>query len=399
MPRGSGWRPRRWRMAGSIPCRCTPTVSRWTSWTRHWRSCASGRTDSSKRWYWYERDDAGDTGPSRGEAAATRFPRNRLDRAAAAAGDCGRGRGRRGRHRGYASPSVLRELEAVAPEALRVASLDALLEQHLDGIVIATPSALHAEQSIRALQHGVPVFCQKPLARTAAETRRVIEAARGGRPAARGGPVVPLHAKRCEYCTRWSQAGELGDVYAVDLVFHNAYGPDKALVPRPGAGRRRLRHGSRGAPGGPGAVDARLPARYRREQPPLCQGRAAATGAAGGGRGLRGGVARAGHRRHGAAGVLVEPAGRPRRGDRGAASTAPTAGGAFRNVNGSFYDFTAEIYRGTSRHTLALPPDDWGGRAAVDWAGGSRPVSATTPGSNGQHRRGRGPGRDLSAAR
>ena len=42
-------------------------------------------------------------------------------------------------------------------------------------------------------------------------------------------------------------------------------------------------------------------------------------------------------------------------------------GGTFRNVNGSFYEFTAEILRGTSRHTLAAPPDDWGGRAAVDW--------------------------------
>jgi len=37
-------------------------------------------------------------------------------------------------------------------------------------------------------------------------------------------------------------------------------------------------------------------------------------------------------------------------------------------VNGSFYDFIAERYRGTARETLALPPDAWGGRAAADWA-------------------------------
>jgi predicted dehydrogenase len=43
-------------------------------------------------------------------------------------------------------------------------------------------------------------------------------------------------------------------------------------------------------------------------------------------------------------------------------------GAALRNVGGSFYDFTAERYRGTSRETLAAPPDDWGGRAAADWA-------------------------------
>ena len=43
-------------------------------------------------------------------------------------------------------------------------------------------------------------------------------------------------------------------------------------------------------------------------------------------------------------------------------------GAALRNVNGSFYDFVAERYRGTGRETLASPPDEWGGRAAADWA-------------------------------
>jgi predicted dehydrogenase len=43
-------------------------------------------------------------------------------------------------------------------------------------------------------------------------------------------------------------------------------------------------------------------------------------------------------------------------------------GAALRNVEGSFYDFTAERYRGTAREVLADRPDDWGGRAAVYWA-------------------------------
>ncbi|MDE2486217.1 MAG: gfo/Idh/MocA family oxidoreductase, partial [Alphaproteobacteria bacterium] len=43
-------------------------------------------------------------------------------------------------------------------------------------------------------------------------------------------------------------------------------------------------------------------------------------------------------------------------------------GAALRNVNGSFYDFTAERYRGVSREPLSVPPDAWGGRAAADWA-------------------------------
>jgi predicted dehydrogenase len=51
------------------------------------------------------------------------------------------------------------------------------------------------------------------------------------------------------------------------------------------------------------------------------------------------------------------------------ASFYGTAGGAaLRNVDGSFYHFAAERLHGTSRETLATPPDDWGGRAAADWA-------------------------------
>ncbi|MBD3345177.1 MAG: hypothetical protein GF401_08970 [Chitinivibrionales bacterium] len=46
-----------------------------------------------------------------------------------------------------------------------------------------------------------------------------------------------------------------------------------------------------------------------------------------------------------------------------------TQGGlSIRNVNGSFYDFIAERFSGTSCEKLHGPPDDWGGRAAVGWA-------------------------------
>ena len=43
-------------------------------------------------------------------------------------------------------------------------------------------------------------------------------------------------------------------------------------------------------------------------------------------------------------------------------------GAALRNVDGSFYDFVAERFRGTKREVLASPPDAWGGRGAADWA-------------------------------
>ena len=45
-----------------------------------------------------------------------------------------------------------------------------------------------------------------------------------------------------------------------------------------------------------------------------------------------------------------------------------TEGGAsLRNVNGSFYDLRAERHHHIRAESLAEPPDEWGGRAAVDW--------------------------------
>src|SRR4051794_32114312 len=76
-----------------------------------------------------------------------------------------------------ASPDVARAAAAeVGAEVVPVADL--LDGGGLDGVVIATPSALHAEQATRALASGAAVFCQKPLARTASECAEVIDAAR-----------------------------------------------------------------------------------------------------------------------------------------------------------------------------------------------------------------------------
>src|SRR5512140_4011000 len=67
---------------------------------------------------------------------------------------------------------------ALAPGAIGYDGISGLLEQPLDGIVIATPSALHAEHTHAGLRRGLGVFCQKPLGRSAIEVRRVVEAAR-----------------------------------------------------------------------------------------------------------------------------------------------------------------------------------------------------------------------------
>ncbi|MBD3316224.1 MAG: hypothetical protein GF344_10580 [Chitinivibrionales bacterium] len=43
-------------------------------------------------------------------------------------------------------------------------------------------------------------------------------------------------------------------------------------------------------------------------------------------------------------------------------------GVSIRNVNGSFYDFVAEQFKGTQSKRLHEPPDNWGGRAITAWA-------------------------------
>jgi predicted dehydrogenase len=52
----------------------------------------------------------------------------------------------------------------------------------LDAVIICTPHSLHAEMGVAALQAGRHVLCEKPIARTPAEGRRMVEAAdRAGR--------------------------------------------------------------------------------------------------------------------------------------------------------------------------------------------------------------------------
>lgn len=54
--------------------------------------------------------------------------------------------------------------------------LESLLGLGLDAIVIAVPNALHADASVTALERGVAVFCEKPMATTVEEAKRVLDA-------------------------------------------------------------------------------------------------------------------------------------------------------------------------------------------------------------------------------
>lgn len=249
------------------------------------------------------------------------------------------------------------------PAADVCTTFEDLLDSDLDGIVLATPSALHASQAIAALERGFPVFCQKPLGRNARETAAVIAAAESADLLL----DVDLSYRFTEGMQRIKELvseGELGDILSIECVFHNAYGPDK-----PWFYSRRCSGGGCLLDLGIHLVDLAL----------WCLDFPEVQGACG--------VVHESQR--GEAGDKVEDfaAGLVHLNDGGILQISTswgshsgcdaeiqmrllgTQGGAcFRNVNGSFYDFMAErFYPDRSRERLSGAPDDWGGRAIHAW--------------------------------
>ncbi|MBR0654170.1 Gfo/Idh/MocA family protein [Plastoroseomonas arctica] len=263
------------------------------------------------------------------------------------------------------SPDAVREAATIAPGAAMVDGLDAMLALGLDGVVIATPSAMHAAQAIKALDHGVAVFCQKPLGRSAAEAEAVVAAARRA-DRRLGLDLSYRHTLAMVRLRDLVRSGGIGRVFAGDLTFHNAYGPDKPwfydVVLAGGGCVMDL---------GVHLIDLALwvldfpeviavESHLRAGGEPLAGPRARVEDFCLATLALEGGVVLR------LACSWKLHAGRDA--EIGASFWGTEGGAAMRNADGSFYDFTAEHNRQTHRELLASPPDDWGGRAAIDWA-------------------------------
>jgi predicted dehydrogenase len=254
--------------------------------------------------------------------------------------------------------SSVADVTAVVDPAVEgsLASLEELLAAGVDGVVIATPSALHAGQALAALENGAAVFCQKPLALDAPTAARVVEAAK----AVDRLLEVDLSYRFTDAAQQVKKvvaSGDLGEIVAVDLTFHNRHGADKAWSTDPA-----LAGGGCVLDLGIHLVDLAL---WALDFPP---------------------VRKVTSRLHGeplehyaAAQIELDsgtvlrlscswklPVGRDCAVE---ASFYGTRGGAsLRNVGGSFVDLVAERFDATTTTVLSEPPDEWGGRAAIDWA-------------------------------
>ncbi|HEY0031671.1 MAG TPA: Gfo/Idh/MocA family oxidoreductase [Devosia sp.] len=263
------------------------------------------------------------------------------------------------------SAEMLDAARKLAPEAAHAASLDEMLDHDLDGLVIATPSALHAEQSIRALERGIAVFCQKPLGRTKGEVDAVIAAAREA-DRVLGVDLSYRYTAGMQQIRSLVQSGSLGNVFAADLVFHNAYGPDK-----PWFFDRSLSGGGCVMDLGVHLVDLALwtldfpqvtsvsshlfsAGKPIRNDSDKVEDFATATITLATGAVVR--ITTSWHLHAGCDAVI------------GADFYGTEGGASFRNEGGSFFDFTAQHNTATKATVLSQPPDNWSGRAAIAWA-------------------------------
>jgi len=265
------------------------------------------------------------------------------------------------------SEAAVNEARKLAPQAFVSASFAELLQQDLDGIVIATPNRFHAEQAIASLDRGLAVFCQKPLGRTASESRNIVEAAQ--RSSRLLGVDLSYRNIPAMQMVSWLvETGALGKVFAVDAVFHNAYGPDK-----PWFYDFSLAGGGCVLDLGVHLLDLALepldlPQLAHVHSSLYAHGQLLAKGSE--------------HvEDYGVAQIdTVDQttinlscswnlhAGR----DAKIELTFYGAGGgaSLRNVNGSFYDFVAERFHGTETETLNATADSdrqWGGLATLEW--------------------------------
>lgn len=89
---------------------------------------------------------------------------------------------------------------------------DVMAREDIDVVHVCTPNSSHAEISVAALQSGKHVMCEKPMAKTAAEAKAMLDASK-----ATGRLLTIGYQNRFRedslYMKKLCEAGELGDIY------------------------------------------------------------------------------------------------------------------------------------------------------------------------------------------
>lgn len=113
---------------------------------------------------------------------------------------------------------VLEKAEAAAKEfggenaSVYTNYVELLQDKSIDVIHVCTPNISHAEISIAAMEAGKHVMCEKPMAKTTAEAKSMIEAAeRTGKKLTIG--YQNRFRKDSDYLHQVCENGELGDIY------------------------------------------------------------------------------------------------------------------------------------------------------------------------------------------
>ncbi|MFN8521714.1 MAG: Gfo/Idh/MocA family oxidoreductase [Chloroflexota bacterium] len=101
-----------------------------------------------------------------------------------------------------------------------------LADPTIDGVVIATPGRFHADVIVASAQAGKPTFCEKPIAHTAADASRAVEAAERAR------TILQIGFQRrfdpgYQRARRQIDEGALGDIHLLRSITRDP------AVPRP----------------------------------------------------------------------------------------------------------------------------------------------------------------------
>ena len=117
-------------------------------------------------------------------------------------------------------------------------SYEAMLESgDIDAVYISLPNHLHAEWSIRSIQNGVHVLCEKPFALSLEEVDQMIQASQEYDQIL-AEAFMYRHHPQTKIAAQWVENGKIGEICAIRGVFTFAMTTrdDVRLVPEYGGG-------------------------------------------------------------------------------------------------------------------------------------------------------------------